>query len=174
MQLFDELKDQGYPGSYVTVARYAQRLRQAQGLSSRQRVAPKPVPTVSEPTSPLLTPRRATWLVLKRPDTRDEHEEQVLLSLQTQCPALAEATQLAQDFAQLVRDRQPDNLDPWLERAALSLSDVLQRFAKRLREDYASVKAGVTLPWSNEHVAYCTSSPASWPFEVMDPPPATA
>jgi transposase len=26
---------------------------------------------------------------------------------------------------------------------------VFQRFAKRLREDYDSVKAGVTLPWSN-------------------------
>jgi len=62
---------------------------------------------------------------------------------------LAEATQLAQDFAQLVRDRQPDTLEPWLERAGVSLSDVWQRFAKRLREDYASVQAGITLPWSN-------------------------
>jgi transposase len=25
----------------------------------------------------------------------------------------------------------------------------LQRFARRLREDYDAVKAGVTLPWSN-------------------------
>jgi transposase len=56
---------------------------------------------------------------------------------------------LAQDFAQLVRSRQPDQLEPWLERAASSLSEAFQRFAKRLREDDDSVKAGVTLPWSN-------------------------
>ena len=62
---------------------------------------------------------------------------------------MAEATQLAQEFAHLVRQRQPDDLEPWLERAAASLSDAFQRFAKRLREDYDAVKAGVTLPWSN-------------------------
>jgi transposase len=56
---------------------------------------------------------------------------------------------LAQDFAQLVRQRQPDNLEPWLERAASSVSEAFQRFAKRLQEDYDSVNAGVTLPWSN-------------------------
>jgi transposase len=51
-----------------------------------------------------------------------------------------------------VRQRQPDNLAPWLERAASRRSEAFQRFAKRLREDYDSVKAGVTLPWSNSPV----------------------
>jgi transposase len=174
LALFEELKGQGYPGSYLTVARYAQRLRQAQRLSARQRFTRKPVPAVSEPETPLLTPRRVTWLVLRRPDTREARDAQVLTPLEGQHPVLAEAMGLAQDFAQLVRHRQPDNLEPWLERAALSLSEAFQRFAKRLREDYDSVKAGVTLPWSNEHVAYCTSSPASWPFENTDPPAPTA
>jgi transposase len=149
LALFAELKGQGYPGSYPTVARYAQRLRQAQGLSARQRFTRKPVPAVSEPETPLLTPRRATWLVLRRPDTREARDAQMLTALQGQHPAFAEATQLAQAFVQLVRSRQPDQLEPWLERAASSLSEAFQRFAKRLREDYDSVKAGVTLPWSN-------------------------
>jgi|SRR5688572_27221812 transposase len=89
------------------------------------------------------------WLVLKRPGKRNESDEQVLMELQGRHPELAEATQLARDFAHLVRQRQPDDLEPWLERAAASLSDAFQRFAKRLREDYDAVKAGVTLPWSN-------------------------
>jgi transposase len=149
LALFAELKGQGYPGSYPTVARYAQRLRQAQGLSAWQRFTRKPVAAVSEPETPLLTPRRATWLVLRRPDTREARDAQVLTALQGQHPALAAATQLAHGFVQLVRSRQPDQLEPWLERAASSLSEAFQRFAKRLREDYNSVKAGVTLPWSN-------------------------
>jgi transposase len=149
LKLFEELKLRGYPGSYVTVARYAQRLRQAQGLSRRQRVAPKPVRAVSEPKTPLLTPRAATWLVLKRPDKREESDEQVLQDLLRRRPELGQAIALARDFADLVRERQPAALDPWLERATSSPLDAFRRFAKRLREDYDSIKAGVTLPWSN-------------------------
>ncbi len=66
----------------------------------------------------------------------------------TEHPALAEAVVLAQDFASLVRQRQPTQLDPWLARAATSALPPFQRFAKGLREDYAAVKAGVTPPWS--------------------------
>jgi len=149
LALFAELKDQGYPGSDPTVARYAQRLRQSQGLSARQRFTRKPVPAVREPETPRLTPRRATWLVLRRPETREARDVAVLTALGGQPPAFAEAIRLAQDFAQLVRNRQPEQLDPWLERAASSMLEAFQRFAKRLRDDDDSVKAGVTLPWSN-------------------------
>src|SRR4029453_10545503 len=155
--LFAELKGQGYPGSYPTVARYAQRLRQAQGLSARQRVTRKPVSAVSEPETPRLTPRRATWVVLRRPDTREARDVTVLTALGGQHPAFAEAIGLAQDFAHLVRNRQPEQLEPWLERAASSVLEAFQRFAKRLREDDDSVKAGVTLPWSNGPVERTTN-----------------
>ena len=37
LQVFHLLQQQGYRGSYATVARYAQRLRQAQGLAPRER-----------------------------------------------------------------------------------------------------------------------------------------
>jgi transposase len=48
-----------------------------------------------------------------------------------------------------VRHRQPDQLEPWLARAASRVSEAFQRCAKRLRDDDDSVKAGVTLPWSH-------------------------
>src|SRR4029450_9161123 len=41
-----------------------------------------------------------------------------------------------------------ERLDPWLTRATASTLAAFQRFASGLREDYAAVKAGVTLPWS--------------------------
>jgi transposase len=52
----------------------------------------------------------------------------------------------------LVRERQPDQLDPWLARVAESPLAPLQRFAKGLRDDYDAVKAGVTLLWSTRPV----------------------
>jgi transposase len=74
---------------------------------------------------------------------------QQLAQLRTQHAEVAEAIDLAQDFAQLVRQQQPQALEPWLARAAESAVGAFQRFAKGLRDDYDAVKAGVTLPWSN-------------------------
>ena len=149
-QVFQRLQQQGYRGSYATVARYARRLRQAQGLAPRQpsSVAP-PLPVVAEPQHGQLTPRGTAWLVLRRPETRTPDEEQQLAQLAAQQPELAEAVTLARDFADLVRTRQPERLDGWLARATTSAGAALQRFAQGLRDDYAAVKAGVTVPWSN-------------------------
>ena len=79
-----------------------------------------------------LTPHRATWLVLRPSERSTDQDHQ----------------QLAQDFAGLVRQRQPAHLEPWLVRAATSTLPPFRRFAKGLRADDAAVKAAVTLPWS--------------------------
>jgi transposase len=96
-----------------------------------------------------LTPRRATWLVLRRAAKRTAAEAQQLTHLHAQAAEIAEAIDLAQDFATLIRQRQPAQLDPWLRRATASAVDAVRRFATRLYEDYEAVKAGVTLPWSS-------------------------
>jgi transposase len=147
-QLCAELRHRGYRGSYPTVARYTQRLRQAQGVAPRQRLIGKPLVAVSEPRPPPLTARRAAWLVLRRADQRTAVESQQLTQLRAQSGALAEAIALTEDVAQLVRQRRGAQLDPWLERAAQSTLGVFRRFAQGLRDDYAAVKAGMTLPWS--------------------------
>src|SRR4029453_7858779 len=100
----------------------------------------------------ILPPRPATWLVLRRETQRTEAEAQQLTQLHAQSPAVAEAIDLAQDFATLVRQRQPERLDPWLLRATTSAVDAVRRFASGLSEDYEAVKAGVTLPWSTSPV----------------------
>jgi transposase len=96
------------------------------------------------------------------------------VQLHAQHAEVAEATELAQDFARLVRQRQGSQLDTWMARVAKSTIVALQRFATGLADDYDAVQAGLTLPWSNEPVAYCTSSPASWPVEDPDLPAAAA
>ena len=96
-----------------------------------------------------LTPRRATWLVLRRETKRTDTETQQLTALRAQQAEVAEAMDLAQDFATLVRQRQPTQLDPWLQRATTSAVEAVRRFATGLSEDYEAVKAGVTLPWSS-------------------------
>jgi transposase len=152
LQLFRELQPQGYTGSYGRVAAYARRLRQAQGLPPAHRRPRQALPAVVEPLGPPLTPRRATWLVLRCPAQRTEAESQQLTQLHAHHAEVAEAIDLAQDFATLVRQRQPERLDPWLTRAMASTLEAFQRFATGLQEDYEAVKAGVTLPWSTSPV----------------------
>jgi transposase len=152
MRLFRELRQRGYGGGYGVVAAYARRLREAQGLAPGQRRPRQRLPRVAEPVCQPLTPRRATWLVLRREAKRTQAEVQQLAQLRAQAADVAEAIDLAQDFTQMVRQRQPESLDPWLQRVSTSTVEALQRFAKGLYEDYDAIKAGVTLPWSSSPV----------------------
>jgi transposase len=93
-----------------------------------------------------------TWLVLRCETKRTAAEAQQLAQWRAQHGEVAEAVDLAEDFATLVRQRQPTQRDPWLQRATTSTLEALQRFAKGLYEDYEAVKAGVTLPWSTSPV----------------------
>src|SRR5262247_637561 len=114
IQLFRELQLRGYPGSYRRVTAYVSRIRQAQGIPPRPQGRRLRLPVVAEPVAQPLTPRRATWLVLRRAERRTVAEAQQLTQLRAQQAEVAEAIDLAQDFATLVRQRQPDQLDSWL------------------------------------------------------------
>src|SRR6266446_139616 len=149
IQLFQEIQPRGYTGSYRRVTASVSRIRQAQGIPPRRRGRRQTLPVVAEPVSQPLTPRRATWLVLRREAKRTADEAQQLIQLHAQSAEVAEAIDLAQDFTTLVRQRQPESLDPWLERASTSALEALRRFTGGLRDDYAAVQAGVTLPWSS-------------------------
>ena len=135
-------------GSYPTAVRYAQRLRQAPSLWPREQRPGHTLPPVVEPQHKPLTTRRATRLVLKHTRKCTEEDTQLLTALKAQDSRLV-AIDLAQDFCVLVRARQPDRFDTWLERATTSPVAPLQRFATGLRADYDAVKAGITLRWSN-------------------------
>jgi transposase len=74
LRLFRALQRRGYAGSYPTVARYAQRLRQAQGQARQHRPPRQTLPVVAEPAHRQLTARRATWLVLRRPERQEDGE----------------------------------------------------------------------------------------------------
>jgi transposase len=149
IQLFQEIRLRGYTGSYRRVTAYVSRIRQAQGIPPRRQGRRQRLPMVAEPVFQPLTPRRAMWLVLRRAEQRTEVEAQQLAQLHAQSAEIAEAIDLAQDFTHLVRQRQPEHLDPWLERASASALEAVRRFTSGLRDDYAAVKAGVTLPWSS-------------------------
>lgn len=146
LELCRAIQSQGLRGKYSVVANYVSRFRPAQGRVCKHRASGSPA-TIVEADKPL-TPCGATWLVMRREAKLNDEEKQQLARLQEQQGAIAEAITLTQDFAALVRQRHPDQLDTWLERAAASCLQAFKSFANGLRADYEAVKAGVTLSWS--------------------------
>ncbi len=148
-QLFQELQKVGYAGSYDTVARYVKRLRKAFSIKPRQKYPSCKLKIIIDDQKLPLTVHRATWLILRREENRDDEDERIIEQLMTQSPALAKAIELSQDFAQLIRERTPEQFDGWLSSALSSQLTSLVGFAQGLWEDYDAVKAAMTLEWSN-------------------------
>ena len=67
---FRNNKEVGYRGSYATVARYAQRLRKAQGIKPLRQYPSCQLKIVVDDQKLPLTVRRTTWLILRREENR--------------------------------------------------------------------------------------------------------
>ena len=87
-------------------------LRQAQGLAPRTRTG-QPGPPVTDPTVQCFTPRQATWLTRRQPKDVTAEEQHLLTRLHHAQAAFAPAIGLAHSFAQLLRARQPEQLEAW-------------------------------------------------------------
>jgi transposase len=146
-ELWRELVECGYGGSYVSLNKYLHRkpgpppAAQPQGGKST-RVRPDP-PLMSVPS-----PRRAVWMLLK-PEGLKEAEPQVVENLCRLSPEVAQATGLARRFFQMVRERQADQLKAWITEVEGSQLPELKAFARGLGQDWAAIEAVLREEWSN-------------------------
>ena len=144
--LWKEIIEQGYTGKRVTVFSFITRLRKALGIPAKNRTIRDG--TVAVPDARPLTPRSAIWLVLQRPDQREDATIERIAKLREVHTELDAAITLTESFAALIRTRNPAALDPWLDQATASLLQPFHSFATSLRRDYNAVRAGVELEWS--------------------------
>lgn len=143
-----ELKVQGYRGGSTTVLAYITQLRKAAGIPPKRRVGVTADP-ITDPTQRVPSSRDLIWLVLRRPEQQDAEEQAQLDRLATSHPDVTLGITLVQEFATMVRERQHERLEAWLVRTEASGLAPLMSFANGIRRDYAAVKAGLTLKWSN-------------------------
>lgn len=149
--LFADIQQRGYSGSYMSVTRYTRQLRQREREALNDLPGRGPAPKANAYEHKPLSAQRAAWLILRKPETLTNQESEIVAQL-CQHPALSASVSLTQGFLTLVRQRLPKQLDSWLEQATSSSIKAFQRFAKGLHEDYDAVKAGVTLDVSNGQV----------------------
>ena len=79
----------------------------------------------------------------------DEEEKQTLQRVKQSDATVASVHQLVQRFQQMVREKQAELFDLWLEDAKNSAVGPLVSFAKGILQDYDAVKNALSLPWSN-------------------------
>jgi transposase len=144
MQLWRELREQGYTYSARTVSRFITRLRRAgdAGLAPETQASP-----YTRPQGPSARAVSFTWMCA---EAKRVPEAQLYVEQLTQSdPALAQAYTVSQAFLALVRERRGEALTAWITEATSSGIAALAHFAQGLQEDLTAITAGLTLPWSN-------------------------
>ena len=144
MQLWRELREQGYTYSARTVSRFITRLRQASdaGLAPETQTSP-----YTRPQGPSARAVSFAWM---RAEAKRAPEAQLYVEQLIQGEsAIAQAYMLSQAFLALVRERRGEALTTWMAEATASGIAALARFAQGLQDDLAAITAGLTLPWNN-------------------------
>ncbi len=95
-ELFEEIRQAGYSGSYATVSRFTRYLKSLPRFEPEKSSTLDPFPKVSSFSQRALTPSRVTAFVLRRPELIKPNEREVLARLQTAHSDLEEAIELAQ------------------------------------------------------------------------------
>jgi transposase len=97
-------------------------------------------------------PRPLARLFARDPKKLSASDREYLGELWRWNTELETAYELAQGFCRMLRKRNPEMLDGWLEEASQSDSPELCSFAEGLREDYGAVQAALCERWSNGQV----------------------
>jgi transposase len=141
--LHRQLTESGFKGSYGSVYAFVtKRLGAAGRKRERLNAATPPVP---RPPSA----RQLSFEWARRPEKRKPPEQARLDAIRGCSAELAEALDLADGFADLIRKKSTEILSEWLARGEASSDPDLRRFAEGIRRDEAAVHAAVTQTWSN-------------------------
>lgn len=143
-RLFEEVQTRGYRGCETTVRNFVARLRR--GLPGMVR-SPRTT-TGGHASTPASSPREIRWLLTRREEELepDERADRARLLEQSQEAKLLH--QLVQDFLQMLRARQADRLNTWMQAARDSDIKEMRSFVAGIERDYDAVRAGLRLAWS--------------------------
>jgi transposase len=139
-ELLQELRRLGYTGSESSLARYIRRRLKWNKRLAKERVGEKPK---------CPSPRQVSIVMVQAPDKRADQDSAFLGRLTSNCVEAAAACCIAQDFADMIRQREPKRYDAWRLQVKAAAVPELLTFARVLDRDRDAVIAGITLPWSN-------------------------
>jgi transposase len=158
VQLFEEIKEQGYRGSYKAVTEFVTELKNGaislqptpshDGVdSSLSQPVQHPKPKVKS-----VAPRHVAYLLTKPASKLTADQQQEVDWFCQSFPDLAVSYHLAQEFGKIIREHLPDQFPKWLEKASSSELADFRNFAASLVKDKDAVTAALTKSWSSGQV----------------------
>jgi transposase len=146
LQLWQELQSLRYKGSARTVYRFLAQLREG---SAPPREKAQQSPAVPASLVEQWTAQKAVWWFIRDPSDLKKEEQKALAAIRQASPTANTVYEFAQDFMQMLRRREGQHLDAWLDQVKASRLPELQRFARSIQRDKDAILAGLTLPQSN-------------------------
>jgi transposase len=150
-QLWREIQAQGFTGSLALVARWARRQRilaPPAVVARSPRIGRPPVQRAAPRRAAPLPTRQVVWWLLRPPEALKTSIQGILSQMEQASPAFGRLERLAHTFTQMIRARQAEQLDTWLEQASTSEFPELVSLASGIKRDYAAVKAALHSPYS--------------------------
>lgn len=141
-QLWREIQEQGFDGSFQSVYRLIKKY--PQNPDKKKLPPPLKIKAWSAKKVSLLLGRDFGLL--------EEEERKYLEAFVKHCPMATKANNLAREFKEMTDKLKVELLDPWIEKAKASSITALKNFASGLESDYGAVKSAVSLKWSNGQV----------------------
>jgi transposase len=149
LQLYREIKEQGYSGSRSLLGHWVARMRKRE-LKPVQRE--KAVPDGRKRANKPWSAHYAVWLLLRDPETLSPDKQAALERMLAASPAVRQAYNFGQSFIRIVRHRFSRALEPWLTAVMDNKVSKLSGFAQSLKQDKDAILAALSLPWSNGQV----------------------
>ena len=150
-QLFHNIQQQGYEGSYSHLERLLAGWRRADKQTSADlATSPPTLEPVRDPqTGHAISPVIAAALCIKPRGALTPDQARKVDGLKGGSPAFATMRSLAMRFKGILRGRQSAPLDAWIDSAIESNIIPIMRFARTLHRDIEAVRNAIELPWSN-------------------------
>jgi len=148
LQLWREIKALGYPGTNKQVLRWMQLRRTQPAPSTPGLYRDTCLQTIPSSRSILPSARTLAWLMVKDPEQLTEKERLTLAHIQQEA-SVVKVYPLAQQFVVMIKQRQMEQLDPWLKACATLDIAQVESFAIGIRQAYAAIRAALQTAWSN-------------------------
>jgi len=143
------IKDWGHEGSLTQLQRLLAGWRQAEKhiFNDKNRISlllePVRDPEIGHAISPVI----AAALCIKPRGNFSPDQDQKVDALKAGSPAFATTRVLAMRFKGILRGRQADPLDRWIDDASDTNLAPIMRFARTLHRDFDAVRNAIELPW---------------------------
>ena len=145
-QLFAEIRQRGYIGSYASLMRFLSPWREARRAADK---ASQQRETIHFGAVRHISPRVAVALLSQPKPQLNGKQSEIVEILKRRCPGFATMRHLVLSFRGILCGGKASSLRRWAKKAETSGIEMIVRFVRQLNKDWAAVENAAKQVWSN-------------------------